>query len=417
MRKRIKRTFNVPALVGRPGVSASWIPMIGVPQKLAFMILIGAVFCARAQTPGTFSATGSMTTARVFHTATLLQDGRVLIVGGVSQENGPPLASAELYNPTTGAFTATGDMIAAREEPAATLLTNGKVLISGGGGPPDAEIYDPSTGTFSAVGAANAPGATAFSPQISGFDSTLLMNGNVLTAGGNDDPGESILASIYDPSTKTSMPTGNLTVARADISPTLLPDGTVLIAGSNGDAGLTLASAELYDPITGTFTRTGDMTVDRGLLTATLLNNGKVLIAGGIHYVSYHWPPLASAELYTPASVIPAPVLFSLSGDSQGQGAIWNSYTGQIASDGNRVSVGDVLSMYTTSLFEGGAIPPQVAVGGRPAEILFFGGAPGYPGYYQVNFRVPDGVVPGPAVPVRLNFIGRTSSAVTIGVQ
>jgi uncharacterized protein (TIGR03437 family) len=50
--------------------------------------------------------------------------------------------------------------------------------------------------------------------------------------------------------------------------------------------------------------------------------------------------------------------------------------------------------MYTTSLFEGGAIPPQIAVGGQRAVILFFGDAPGYTGYDQVNFRMPSGVAP-----------------------
>jgi uncharacterized protein (TIGR03437 family) len=73
--------------------------------------------------------------------------------------------------------------------------------------------------------------------------------------------------------------------------------------------------------------------------------------------------------------------------------------------------------MYTTSLVEGGAIPPQVAVGGQLGEILYFGDAPGYPGYFQVNFRVPDGVSPGAAEPVRLTYLGRPSNHVTIAVQ
>jgi uncharacterized protein (TIGR03437 family) len=51
------------------------------------------------------------------------------------------------------------------------------------------------------------------------------------------------------------------------------------------------------------------------------------------------------------------------------------------------------------------------------AQILFFGDAPGYPGYFQVNFRVPSGVVPGSAVPVRLNYLNRTSNEVNISVQ
>jgi uncharacterized protein (TIGR03437 family) len=115
--------------------------------------------------------------------------------------------------------------------------------------------------------------------------------------------------------------------------------------------------------------------------------------------------------------LVPAPRLFSLAGDGTGQGAIWHSISGQAASPAAPAVAGEVLSLYTVNLTEGGVIPPQVFIGGKSAEILYFGGAPGYPGFNQVNVRVPDGVAPGSAVPVRLTYLGRWSNPVTIAVQ
>jgi uncharacterized protein (TIGR03437 family) len=75
------------------------------------------------------------------------------------------------------------------------------------------------------------------------------------------------------------------------------------------------------------------------------------------------------------------------------------------------------LSLYTTSLSINGLIPPQISIGGRLAEILYSGSAPGYPFFYQVNVRVPSGVAPGLTVPVQLTYLARPSNEVTIAVQ
>ena len=251
------------------------------------------------------------------------------------------------------------------------------------------------------------------------FAAAPLTNSKVLRTGGYEDLGGTVTAGaeLYDPSTATFAPIGNMTMPRYYHTATPLGDGTVMIAGG-GSRGylpdIASASAELYDPATGAFSRTGEMNAGRRDHTATLLPDGTVLIAGG------QGPDagiLASAELYHPLVPVPAPVLFSLSGDGKGQGAIWHAATGQAASADNPAIAGETLSMYTTSLVNSGIIPPQVAVGNRLAEILYFGGAPGYPGYNQVNFRLPNGVPSGPAVPVRLTYVGRPSNEVIIGVR
>ncbi|MBI1806839.1 MAG: hypothetical protein HYR76_07305 [Ignavibacteria bacterium] len=113
---------------------------------------------------------------------------------------------------------------------------------------------------------------------------TLLPSGNVLIVGGfkkirTYDQAYFSSAELYDPQTKTFIPTGNLNVARCGHTATLLRDGTVLIAGGGNDQPL--SSAELYDPKTGTFTLVGEMAVPRQGHTATLFKNGNVLIAGG----------------------------------------------------------------------------------------------------------------------------------------
>jgi uncharacterized protein (TIGR03437 family) len=83
----------------------------------------------------------------------------------------------------------------------------------------------------------------------------------------------------------------------------------------------------------------------------------------------------------------------------------------------NWAVAGEALSMYTTGLVEGGVMPPEVSVGGLVAKVLYFGDAPGYPGYFQVNFQVPIGVTAGSAVPVHLMYFGRSSNTTTIAVQ
>jgi WD40 repeat protein len=238
--------------------------------------------------PGTFIPTGSLTSARSGHTATLLSNGKVLIAGGSS------LSTAELYDPSLGTFAATGSMITPGG--AATALSNGKVLFVHGA---TAELYDPVSGTFVATGSKN----TANSSTAS-----LLPNGEVLVVGGIGTSWlDSRIAELYDPSSETFTVTGSMGTWRDWFTATLLANGSMLLAGGYGASdmrlwpsyGDTLANAEVYDPSTGTFAATVAMTNHLYLHTATLLGNGMVLVAGGD---TNGGPIPSTAELFDPAT-------------------------------------------------------------------------------------------------------------------
>lgn len=214
---------------------------------------------------------GSLGTARAFHTATLLANGQVLIVGGY---NGSYLNSAQLYDPTTGSFTATGNLVTARAYHTATLLANGQVLIVGGnnvGYLASAELYNPANGTFS-----NTDSIT--SPRVN-HTATLLNNGKVLVAGGSNGTALGT-AQLYDPLTGLFESSINLNHARQFHTATLLPSGKVLLVAGYDFSYLT--SGEVFNPATGTFTPTcDDLGAARAFHSASLLPNGKVLITGG----------------------------------------------------------------------------------------------------------------------------------------
>ena len=242
-----------------------------------------------ALVPG-FNPTGSLTSARDGHSATRLADGRVLMIGSRS---GYP-ASAEVYDPDTGAFRQTGSPPDAFIVVSATLLQDGHVLVIRNGDTA-AELYDPETGTFSPTGSMT---VRRYEPAIA-----RLLDGRVLVAGGKDhEPAGSILASaeLYDPATGTFSPTGTMTSAHRGATATLLADGEVLVTGGGSADSEQQTRAELFDPTTGRFTRTGDMTTARGRHSAVLLADGRVLIVGGFQTNDTDGTILDSAEVFDP---------------------------------------------------------------------------------------------------------------------
>jgi WD40 repeat protein len=251
---------------------------------------------------GDFVPTGQLSTRRDAHTATLLPNGKVLVAGGEEVNDrgfSVLLASAELYDPASGRFSATGSMVTGRELHTATMMSNGKVLIAGGEDAKGyavtrAETYDPALGSFIPTG--------SLSVGRYGHTATALADGEVLIAGGEriDEDGFDIAlgsAEIYNPATGKFHPTGSMRVARKHHTATLLRDGEVLIAGGEDNNGHALDSAELFDPARGTFRTTGRMLSAHDSGTATLLNDGSVLIAGGFSGAS---GVTAAAELYEP---------------------------------------------------------------------------------------------------------------------
>ena len=148
-------------------------------------------------------------------------------------------------------WTLTGNMAVARRDHTATLLDNGKVLIQPG---TPAELYDLATGTFTPTG-------PPVAQHGSHSTATRLADGRILIVGGIGTPTS---AEIYDPATGAFSLTGSLNVVHTAHTATLLPDGRVLIAGGQDDVGpQTHAIAELYDPVTGTFALTGSLNTDR----------------------------------------------------------------------------------------------------------------------------------------------------------
>lgn len=361
---------------------------------------------------GTFEPSGGISEG---HTVTLLPDGRVLATGLDLR--------ATINDPSTGAVAPTGNMVA-HQYPwvrRAPLLPDGRVFIAGY---PTAQIYDPITGIFTATGPYAAPVPASLE------SATLLADGRVLLTGAVNicyqplcrDPGAS-WAELFDPDSGTFSLAGDMKWWNTVYVATLLPNGNVLFAGTDLYNGIPSA-AELFDRADATFTAIDRPSPSPSYSAATLLADGTVLISGRVitgslaapdprNLEQFYTPASrrfspafdiasegtstllaygtvliaggSSATLFHPSALIGAPELFSTSAAENSQAAIWHAATGRLVSIDAPAMAGETLSMYTNGLVEGGVIPPQVAIGGRLAEIQFFGYAPGYPGFDQVT--------------------------------
>jgi hypothetical protein len=239
---------------------------------------------------------GTLSEPRILATATLLQDGRVLVIGGV-RNDGTAMASAEIWDPATRTFSPAGSLTRPRAGHAATRLHDGRVLVVGGedGGesipPMPAEVWDPATGAFEPQG--------EMLRLPSGLTATTLLDGRVLIVGREActverqlasklrnfpqcPPGAGVAAWLWDPEDGSAVAGPPLNEERNWHTATLLADGRVLLVGNLQWGIDTPESAEVYDPSTNTFIRVDEpRDYIASAQTATLLRDGRVLVAGG----------------------------------------------------------------------------------------------------------------------------------------
>ncbi|XXT16667.1 kelch repeat-containing protein [Sorangium sp. So ce429] len=250
---------------------------------------------------GAWAPTGPIDGVRSVRTPTLLPDGTVLVFGDsriVGSDFGP--SPTRRFDPATGVWTPAASTVASRFAHTATLLQDGRVLVAGGdkpGGPGGVlvEVYDPVADTWTARAPMNVARQS--------HSATLLQDGRVLVTGGADGyPSERpeyhlTSAEVYDPATDAWTPVASMRWARMRHTATLLPDGRALVAGSwDAASGKTV---EIYDPASDTWTSAGEMATARRSPGAVLLADGRVMMAGN----SVASPDGAlAAELYDPAS-------------------------------------------------------------------------------------------------------------------
>jgi N-acetylneuraminic acid mutarotase len=285
---------------------------VAIASCLLILVSVASVLAVRistteAGTNGVWSTAANLITGREGHTATLLQNGTVLVAGG-TDGRGNTLANAELYNPKSNRWMSAGTMATTRLDHTATLLPNGKVLVVGGldasfpsSTLASTELYDPNTNSWSA--------AASMSTGRARHTATGLVDGRVLVVGGQSftlrDGGlftnQLLGAEVYDPVANHWSATAPMLQDRVGQSATLLRDGRVLVAGG-GDGFTASTSAEIYDPNQDRWSAAASMTTNRGAHTATLLQSGNVLVTGGVAPDAQTLVIVApsSAEVYDP---------------------------------------------------------------------------------------------------------------------
>jgi hypothetical protein len=222
-----------------------------------------------------WTVTAPLSVPRSMHTAVLLEDGRVVAVGGWTGSQS--LASVEIYDPAANQWSPAGSLLEARYGHSATLLSDGRILIVGGyrnSWLGTAELYDPVTGSSTPANPASCHGTL--------HQATVLLDGRVLVVGGacgSGRPGIVAHAEIFDPQTNAWQVTAPMGQVRHGMTATLLPNGKVWVTG--GGDGEAIAPTEVYDPVATSWSISAPLNAACVRHTATLLPSWQLLVAGG----------------------------------------------------------------------------------------------------------------------------------------
>ncbi len=274
--------------------------------------VISGANVAEAYTPGVGFANLTLASGtfspRVGGTATRLRDGTILLLGGSTDGTAPHRtgtpndAAAQIYDPVTNAVTSSTDLLTERWHHTATLMADGRVLIVGGenssGALTSVEIYDPSGPSFTKVGDL----AQSLTAHAAALLTTGAHAGSVLVMGGyqGTSPGTPTTAAFFINGAGTvTASAATLNFARVFHTATALADGIILVSGGSV-AATPVNTNELYDSTSDTFVNAHNMNAANGRssFTSTLLLDGTVLLAGGVNSTA---TTLNTSELYTPA--------------------------------------------------------------------------------------------------------------------
>ncbi len=290
-------------VAGTPAVTVSAVsPSSGVVGASPTVTVTGSRFIStttlaleRLNGTGSWAAGPSIYPARDFSLATRLDDGRILVAGGMNKADASIiLSTTTIYDPVTSTWTIAAPMGTTRHNFALLKLNDGRVLAVGGHSAglvynASAEIYDPATDTWTPTG--------SFSLARAAADGVVLPDGRVLIAGGFDGTTRANV-DLYDPTTGSWTARAPLPTPRANVALSVLNDGRVIAVGGLPAAG-TSAAAEIYDPGLNTWTSASSMTISRSAHRSVVLPDGRVLVVGGS---SFGLGAQSSAEIYDPVA-------------------------------------------------------------------------------------------------------------------